>query len=30
MEQSFPKRPFRTHGGAHVPHHKNTANTAAR
>lgn len=27
MEQSFPKRPFRTHGGAHVPHHKNTAHT---
>lgn len=25
MEIGFPKRPFRTHGGAHVPHHKNTA-----
>ena len=21
----FPKRPFRTHGGAPVPHHKNTS-----
>lgn len=30
MEQSFPKRPFRTHGGAHVPHHKNTAHTETR
>ena len=23
----FPKHPFRTHGGAPVPHHKNTWNT---
>lgn len=23
---SFPKRPYRTHGGVHVPHYKNTAN----
>ncbi len=22
---TFPKRPYRTHGGVHVPHHKNTA-----
>ncbi len=26
MEQQFPKHPFRTHGGASVPHHKNTWN----
>lgn len=26
-ELSFPKRPFRTHGGVHAPHHKNTAHT---
>ena len=26
MEQQFPKHPFRTHGGAPVPHHKNTWN----
>lgn len=25
MELTFPTRPFRTHGGAHVPHHKNTS-----
>ncbi len=24
MDLEFPKRPFRTHGGAAVPHHKNT------
>ena len=24
MQDQFPKRPFRTHGGAPVPHHKNT------
>lgn len=30
MELTFPKRPFRTHGGAHVPHHKNTAHTDTR
>lgn len=30
MELTFPKRPFRTHGGAHVPHHKNTAHTETR
>ena len=24
MELEFPKHPFRTHGGAAVPHHKNT------
>lgn len=24
MQQQFPNRPFRTHGGAPVPHHKNT------
>ena len=24
-ELSFPKRPYRTHGGVHAPHHKNTA-----
>lgn len=24
MALSFPKHPFKTHGGAHVPHHKNT------
>lgn len=22
---TFPKKPYRTHGGVHVPHHKNTA-----
>lgn len=27
MELEFPKRPFRTHGGAAVPHHKNTWGT---
>lgn len=27
MELKFPKRPFRTHGGAAVPHHKNTWGT---
>ncbi|MBQ3417068.1 MAG: electron transport complex subunit RsxC [Ruminococcus sp.] len=26
-ELSFPKRPYRTKGGVHVPHHKNTAHT---
>ncbi len=26
MALDFPKKPFKTHGGAHVPHHKNTAN----
>ena len=30
MELTFPKRPFRTHGGAHVPHHKNTAHMETR
>ena len=25
MELKFPKKPFRTHGGARVPHHKNTS-----
>lgn len=25
MEWTFPKRPFRTHGGARVPHHKHTS-----
>ena len=25
MELTFPKKPFRTHGGARVPHHKNTS-----
>ena len=25
MELAFPTRPFKTHGGAHVPHHKNTS-----
>ncbi len=25
MALDFPLRPFKTHGGAHVPHHKNTA-----
>ena len=25
MELSFPKKPFRTHGGTAVPHHKHTA-----
>lgn len=25
MELTFPEKPFRTHGGAAVPHHKNTA-----
>ena len=25
MEISFPTKAFRTHGGAHVPHHKNTS-----
>ena len=25
MELSFPTKAFRTHGGAHVPHHKNTS-----
>ena len=25
MEVTFPTKPFRTHGGAKVPHHKNTA-----
>ena len=25
MELTFPEKPFRTHGGARVPHHKNTA-----
>ncbi len=25
MELSFPTKPFKTHGGAHVPHHKNTS-----
>lgn len=24
MQEQFPKRPYRTHGGAPVPHHKNT------
>lgn len=24
MQEQFPKRPFQTHGGAPVPHHKNT------
>ncbi len=24
MQDQFPKRPFHTHGGAPVPHHKNT------
>ena len=24
MQEQFPKHPFRTHGGAPVPHHKNT------
>lgn len=27
IELSFPKRPYRTKGGVHVPHHKNTAHT---
>lgn len=27
MELSFPKKPFRTHGGAAVPHRKHTAQT---
>lgn len=27
MQEHFPKRPFRTHGGAPVPHHKNTWQT---
>ena len=27
MELDFPKRPFRTHGGAAVPHRKNTWST---
>ena len=27
MQQQFPKHPFRTHGGAPVPHHKNTWGT---
>ncbi len=27
MQQQFPKHPFRTHGGAPVPHHKNTWST---
>lgn len=26
-ELSFPKRPYRTRGGVHAPHHKNTAHT---
>ncbi len=30
MEITFPKRPYRTHGGAHVPHHKNTAHMETR
>lgn len=30
MELKFPKRPFRTGGGAHVQHHKNTAHTETR
>ncbi len=30
MDLSFPKRPFRTHGGAHVPHRKNTAGMESR
>lgn len=25
MDLRFPTRPYRTHGGAHVPHHKNTS-----
>ena len=25
MEFAFPEKPFKTHGGAHVPHYKNTA-----
>ena len=25
MDLSFPVKPFKTHGGAHVPHHKNTS-----
>lgn len=25
MEVTFPVHPFKTHGGAHVPHHKNTS-----
>lgn len=25
MELKFPVKPFKTHGGAHVPHHKNTS-----
>lgn len=25
MELAFPEKPFKTHGGAHVPHRKNTA-----
>lgn len=25
MELTFPVRPYKTHGGAHVPHHKNTS-----
>ena len=25
VELTFPEKPFRTHGGARVPHHKNTA-----
>ena len=27
MELKFPKHPYHTHGGAHVPHCKNTAHT---
>lgn len=30
MELKFPKHPFHTHGGAHVPHCKNTAHTETR
>lgn len=30
MQEQFPKRPFRTHGGAPVPHHKNTWQTESR
>ena len=30
MEITFPKRPYRTHGGAHVPHQKNTAHMETR
>ena len=30
MKDGFPKHPYRTHGGAHVPHHKNTAQLETR